>query len=92
MIIDNIGGNISGNSDSTKELAMPQTTPERAARWPGIDQQAIKYLEGQGYELNRDWTWKKPSPKHVITDREEDAILYLIQEWDFGGTEKEANG
>ena len=64
---------------------MPQTTPERAARWPGMDSEALDFLEGQGYVLRRDWHWMRPNPDHLVTDREEDAILYLIQEWDFGG-------
>ncbi len=64
---------------------MPQTTPERAARWPGMDSEAVKFLEGQGYVLRRDWYWMRPNPDHLVTDVEEDAILYLIQEWDFGG-------
>lgn len=67
---------------------MPQTTPERAARWPGMDSEAMKFLEGQGYILDRDWSWRCPTPDHEVTDREEDAILYLIQEWDFGGLRK----
>lgn len=64
---------------------MPQTTPERRARWPGWDSQAMEYLEGQGFHLNRDWTWTSPSKEHKLEEKEEDAILYLIQEWDFGG-------
>ena len=63
---------------------MPQTTPERAARWPGMDQEAVEFLEEQGYVLRRDWCWMRPTPDHLVTDREEDAILYLIQEWDYG--------
>ena len=65
---------------------MPQTTPERQARWSGMDSEAIAFLEGQGYYLRADWMWVLPTPEHVVTEREEDAILYLIEEWDFGGT------
>ena len=64
---------------------MPQTTPERRARWPGHDTQAIKHLEDAGYALTKDWCWIKPTPEHKPTGREEDAVTYLIQEWDFGG-------
>ena len=64
---------------------MPQTTPERRARWPGIDSEAIAFLEGQGYTLHRDWSWSAPEPGQKPTERERDALLYLIQEWDFGG-------
>ncbi len=64
---------------------MPQTTPERAARWPGMDAQAMKFLQKQGFVLTKEWFWKPPEPSRELTDRERDAILYLIQEWDFGG-------
>ena len=64
---------------------MPQTTHERAARWPGRDGQAMEYLEGQGYKLTRQWSWVIPEGQYEPTEREEDAILYLIQEWDFAG-------
>ena len=64
---------------------MPQTSPERAARWPGMDHQAMKYLEDQGYRLSRSWHWYAPSKTHIPTEKEMDAILYLIEEWDFGG-------
>jgi hypothetical protein len=68
---------------------MPQTTPERRARWPGGDQGAIDHLKTQGYRLLKGWTWVKPSPAHEPTEREIDAIIYLIEEWDFGGLEGE---
>lgn len=64
---------------------MPQTTPERAARWPGMDGQAMDYLEGQGYTLNKDYSWKLPGPHHEVSEKEKDAIIYLIEEWDFDG-------
>lgn len=64
---------------------MPQTTPERAARWPGMDSQAINYLNYAGFTLRKDWCWTPPSINHRLTEKEYDAVLYLIQEWDFGG-------
>lgn len=64
---------------------MPSTTPERAARWPGLDSQAIDYLNNQGFTLTRSWEWTKPHSTYILTEKEEDAIVYLIQEWDFGG-------
>ena len=64
---------------------MPQTTSERAARWPGMDRQAIDYLKQRGYTLQRSWHWHAPDLTHIPTDKERDAILYLIEEWDFGG-------
>lgn len=66
------------------ESTMPQTTPERAARWPGGDSEAIKHLQAAGFTLNRDWTWTKP-PDYQSTDRDIDAVVYLIEEWDFDG-------
>lgn len=63
---------------------MPSTTPERAARWPGIDEQAVKYLERRGYVLNHDWTWSRPC-RVIPKETDWDAMLYLIEEWDFGG-------
>lgn len=67
---------------------MPQTTPERAARWPGLDSQAMEFLKRKEFKLTNAWSWDKPTPDHILTDREEDAILYLMQEWDFGGIEQ----
>ena len=62
---------------------MPQTTAERAARWPGMDSEAITYLESQGFILGLDWNWRHPANR-PLTEREEDAVLYLMEEWDFG--------
>ena len=64
---------------------MPQTTAERAARWPGMDGEATAYLKAQGYRLTKGWHWVPPTPDHEPTYKEADAILYLVQEWDFGG-------
>lgn len=63
---------------------MPQTTPERAARWPGYDAEAIGFLKSQGWVLGRDWCWSHPEHREP-TERERDAMFYLIEEWDFGG-------
>jgi len=64
---------------------MPQTTPERAARWPGMDQEAMQYLVQRGFECTGDFYWMPPTPEHKLTEKENDAVLYLIEEWDFGG-------
>lgn len=61
---------------------MPSTSPERQARWPGMDTQAIEYLESRGYKLTRDWCWL--APRREMIEREEDAIIYLIEEFDYG--------
>ncbi len=63
---------------------MPQTTPDRAARWPGMDQEAMDFLRSRGFRLLRNWTWLAPAG-HNPDDKEKDAIMYLIEEWDFGG-------
>lgn len=64
---------------------MPTASPELRAAWPEGDEQAISYLEAQGYTLTKQWEWIKPTPDHVITEREGSAIDYLVDEWDFGG-------
>ncbi len=66
---------------------MPQTTPERAARWPGMDTEALEFLKENGFTLSRDWEWSHPEKKSFadLSEREADAIIYLIEEWDYGG-------
>lgn len=63
---------------------MPQTTPERAARWPGGDSEAMDFLLAAGYKMTKQWAWLKPEG-HKVTEKEEDALIYLIEEWDFAG-------
>lgn len=65
--------------------SVPQTSPDRAARWPGMDAEAIAFLESRGFVLRRNWLWELPSVGYKSSHREADAILYLIEEWDFGG-------
>lgn len=68
---------------------MPSTTPERAARWPGMDSEAIQFLRDAGFKLGRDWHWRHPDDipwrSRKLSEREADAIIYLQEEWDFGG-------
>lgn len=45
------------------------------------------FLEERGYFLNSDWTWKLPSPTHIVSDMEELCLRYLIDEWDYGGVQ-----
>jgi len=68
---------------------MPQTSPERRARWQTLER-AMEHLSLKGYGLLSDWTWRAPLG-YVVTAMDEDAILYCIEEWDFGGvvTEEE---
>lgn len=64
---------------------MPQATDELRAEWPGGDQQAIDHLEAKGFIPTRDFQWIRPYKDYVTTSRDESAILYLIDEWDYGG-------
>ena len=73
---------------------MPQATQEHRDRWSERDETgrqivddapACRFLEAAGYRLRHDWCWTAPTPTHVPTAREADAILYLIEEWDYGG-------
>ena len=62
---------------------MPQSTPERRARWQD-DETACKYLRKRGYVLLHDWCWQEPK-NHKETAADIDAIIYLMEEYDFGG-------
>lgn len=62
---------------------MPQSTPERRARWGMSEDKAEKYLLDAGYSIHR-FVMSPPSADHVITETEEDAVLYLLEEWDYG--------
>jgi len=72
---------------------MPTASDELRARMkerfgcPVGDAGPISYLEGQGYILNRDWTWAHPkvSSADDIPTAEWDCIVFLCDEWDFGG-------
>lgn len=66
----------------------PSTSPERRERWPGMDSEAITHLDAAGYTPTGHWTWIPPRPGHVPTERDEDAIAYLIEEFDWGGIEE----
>lgn len=67
---------------------MPQATDELRVEWGGVlgvgEDKAIAHLERRGYRLTQHYTWKKP--KFVTpTLADQRAVLFLIQEWDFGG-------
>jgi len=65
---------------------MPSSTPERQSRWPGGDNEACSFLEQEGFKLTAGWCWTHPSKElDDLTEREEDAIIYMIEEWDYGG-------
>lgn len=61
---------------------MPQSTPERRARWGISEAKAIEHLESRGYTLTPDFRWRAPTDPP--TEEDIDAILFLIEEWDFG--------
>lgn len=63
---------------------MPSSTPERQARWKD-DSNATAFLTDRGYKLTREWEWVLPTPDHVPTEDEIDAINYMVEEWDYGG-------
>lgn len=50
-----------------------------------MDTEAIEFLKSRGYHLEYDWTWSLPQGQSKPSEREEDAIIYLVEEWDFGG-------
>lgn len=60
-----------------KELGPPDYT--------GIDDgPPTHFLQKRGYTLTDKWEWKKPNPEHWISIKEELAIRFLQEEWDFG--------
>lgn len=69
---------------------MPQATDELRAYWGGVDDTpAYEHLKRQGFIDHHDWTWTKPSPDYVLSERDWNAIEFLIDEWDWGGLRKE---
>lgn len=46
---------------------------------------ATEYLVAQGYRMTKEFTWLRPELHAQPTAREIDAIVYLAEEWDFGG-------
>lgn len=67
---------------------MPQATQELVDYWGGVDDApVIAHLEASGYVLNPDWTWSPPAGVTLANMPEKDwmAVLFLVQEWDFGG-------
>lgn len=74
---------------------MPQASDELRAKFPGGDREAIDWLEGRGFTLTKEWNWIPPHdhpwwadtmPIGSEYDRDNDAVVYLITEWDFGGS------
>lgn len=70
---------------------MPSSSPELRRRWADADGRitdavAVSYLEGRGFTLRRDWHWEPPADRRPVelTDDEDSAVTYLIEEWDYG--------
>ncbi len=73
---------------------MPQATEELRRIWHYTvsdnvpyagDHLAMTHLERRGYILQKDWTWRHLNIDHVPNSADLSAVMYLIQEWDFGG-------
>jgi hypothetical protein len=64
---------------------MSQAFAELYSQWEGDDDEAILHLVKRGFRLERDWTWSRPNTDFVLSDRDNSAIRYLIDEWDFDG-------
>ena len=68
---------------------MPQASDELRAKWGGAqgvgEDKAEGFLRERGWTLTRDWGWLKPTFEHAPTEDELDAIIFLIEEWDYGG-------
>jgi hypothetical protein len=67
---------------------MPQASDEQRTEWGIDDAPVIAFLENRGYKLTRQWTWVLPTPDHHPTEKEISAICFLIDEWDFGGLDR----
>lgn len=74
---------------------MPQASKEVANKMYEMfgsyssDEGPMYWLEKAGYKLTKDWTWKKEgiSSYDQMTQEEYDCLVFLVQEWDFGGLE-----
>lgn len=53
------------------------------------DMAAIMLLKSRGYRETQPplpaFHWQLPTPGHVPTDDENEALTYLFNEWDYGG-------
>lgn len=55
-------------------------------RWFGYeaDKGAEALLMAQGFTLDREWCWRKPTPAHTCTEIQRMCLKYLTEEWDHG--------
>lgn len=44
-----------------------------------------QFLFSHGFTLTKDWFWKPPVPHHTISKEEFQCMIFLQQEWDYGG-------
>lgn len=72
---------------------MPQSTQELRDRWGLSPKKAVEHLESKGFVLGADnpWEWTFPVG-YEPTKEDRDAMIYLIEEWDFGGFRRQDDG
>ena len=69
---------------------MPQATSELTEKWDGpSDEKAIAHLRSKGFRYTKHWEWIPPVD-YRPTEEDVSAIMFLIQEWDWGGLAPEA--
>lgn len=44
-----------------------------------------QFMLSRGYTLTKDWFWIPPVPYHTISKEEFECMIFLQQEWDYGG-------
>jgi len=56
------------------------------------DSGPTQYLQDNGWTLHDDWTWSHPNYSracyNAIPQTEWVCIIFLVEEWDFGGLKK----
>lgn len=60
---------------------MPQATDELRAKFPDDDAEALEVIR-ENFNDDKGWITLK-DPNYKPTEREWDAVDYLIQEWDY---------
>lgn len=67
---------------------MPQAAQWLLDKWGGYagvaDDKAMNYLTERGWRLTKNWCLLKPSFEHEITDLEDEAAMFLQDEWEYG--------
>ena len=62
---------------------MPQATDELRAKFPGWDSEALAVLDAN-FTVSSGGVIRPKALGYQPTEREDDAIDYLFQEWDYG--------